>query len=60
MNAIDLAGLINELTIMGNDKAELVTTSDMGYFPDGTRHPHSWSIVDEAELIDWFLELLKN
>ncbi len=58
MNAIDLAALINELHILGNEKAELILTQNKGYQPDGTRHPHSWSIVDEQELVDWFVEML--
>lgn len=58
MNAIDLAALINELKILDNRRAELIITHDKGYLPDGTRHPHSWSIVDEKELIDWFVEMI--
>ena len=57
MNAIDLAALVNELRILGNERAELIVTRARGKLPDGTRHPHSWSIVDEKELIDWFLAL---
>ncbi|MEM7163136.1 MAG: hypothetical protein AAF487_11930 [Bacteroidota bacterium] len=60
MNAIDLAALVNELKIMGNSHAELVTTRSKGYKPDGQRHPHSWSIVDEKELIQWFVNILSN
>ncbi len=56
MNAVDLAALINELKIRGNEDARLITTQDKGYHPDGSRHPHSWSIVDEAELIGWFAD----
>lgn len=59
MNAIDAAAIVNELNIRGNSEAELVTTQDKGYWGDGTRHPHSWSIVDEAELVEWFLGILK-
>lgn len=59
MNAIDLAVLINELKIAGNKNAHLIITKDKGYLPDGTRHPHSWSIVDEREMIDWFLKLIR-
>jgi hypothetical protein len=58
MNAVDLAGLINELNIMGNNRATLITTRDKGFRPDGSRHPHSWSIVDERALIDWFVEII--
>jgi hypothetical protein len=59
MNAIDLAALINELKIAGNENAQLIVTNDKGYLPDGTRHPHSWSIIDEKEMIDWFLNLIQ-
>ncbi|MDH4068840.1 MAG: hypothetical protein OEV30_00295 [Ignavibacteria bacterium] len=57
MNAIDMAGLINDLSILNCERAELIVTTDKGYLPDGTRHPHSWSIVDESELVDWFAAL---
>ena len=59
MNAIDEAALINELKIAGNENAQLIITTDKGYLPDGTRHPHSWSIIDEREMIDWFLNLIQ-
>ncbi len=57
INAIDAAALVNLLQIMGNDDAELITTTGKGYHPDGSRHPHSWSIVDDADLVDWVLRL---
>lgn len=60
MNAVDLAGMVNYLNLLGNDRAELIITHDKGYHPDGTRHPHSWSIVDDKELIEWFLKFLDN
>ncbi len=59
MNAVDLAALINTLNIQGNLAAQLILTENKGYHPDGTRHPHSWSIVDEKELIQWFSSLIK-
>lgn len=57
MNALDAAGLVNELRLLGNTEAELITTTDKGYRPDGSRHPHSWSIVDNGELVEWLLGL---
>ena len=57
MNAVDLAALVNQLKILGSKKAELVTTIGKGFREDGSRHPHSWSIVDENELIEWFIHL---
>ncbi|MEL6655396.1 MAG: hypothetical protein AAFP77_11825 [Bacteroidota bacterium] len=57
MNAIDLAAFVNALHVRGHQKVTLITTRDKGYLPDGSRHPHSWGIVDEKDLIDWFLSL---
>ena len=59
MNALDAAALINALQLLGNKDAELILTEDQGYRPDGSRHPHSWSIVDEKELVEWFVQLLE-
>ncbi len=57
INAVDAAALINDLRLIGNDEAQLITTSGEGRHPDGRRHPHSWSIVDNAELVEWFISL---
>jgi hypothetical protein len=57
MNAIDLAALVNQLKNFGSKKAELITTFGKGFREDGSRHPHSWSIVNEQELIAWFTGL---
>ena len=56
MNIIDQAAMINELQRLGNDKAILITTIDKGYRkPDNRRHPHSWSIADPVETVQWLL-----
>ncbi|WP_341226016.1 hypothetical protein [uncultured Arcticibacterium sp.] len=57
MNSIDAAALINQIKIDGNEHAELILTEGKGIRPDGSRHPHSWSIVNEPELLNWFLGL---
>jgi len=56
-NAIDAVALINQLKIDGNKNAELILTDNSCYRPDGTRQPHSWFIVDEEELLDWFMKI---
>jgi pimeloyl-ACP methyl ester carboxylesterase len=53
------AELINRLLLMGNDKAEFMQTFKSGYRSNGQRHPHSWSIVDEVEFIQWMKGLIK-
>ena len=57
INAIDAAAFINDLHITGHNAAALLTTEGKGRKPNGARHPHSWSIVDNAELADWLLSL---
>ncbi|MBD0366881.1 MAG: alpha/beta hydrolase, partial [Flavisolibacter sp.] len=52
INITDQAAMINELQKLGNDKAVLVTTTNMGYRkPQNNRHPHSWSIADPEQTI---------
>jgi hypothetical protein len=55
MNSIDLAALINQLRVLGNERAELVSSHQQraGYAEGAT--PHTWSIVDNRDLVAWFL-----
>ncbi len=57
MNATFHSAMINELNRLGNVHATLITTQNKGYRkPGNSRHPHSWSIVDNDELIKWLLK----
>lgn len=57
MNVTECSAMINELLRLGNNKAELIITQNKGYRkPNNTRHPHSWSIVDNKDLINWLLK----
>lgn len=57
INAIDEAGMINELQRLGNRKARLVVTHHKGYREPGhIRHPHSWSIAQPKQLVNWLLQ----
>jgi len=60
MNAVDAAAIVKTLLVLGNEEAELITTSGRGHHPDGTRHPHSWSIVDNEELATWFASFVRT
>jgi hypothetical protein len=58
MNSTFLSAMINELNRLGNTNATLITTQNKGYRkPDNTKHPHSWSIVNNDELIKWLLKI---
>ena len=39
-----------------NKKVELIKTENKGYRSNGERNPHSWSIVDKENLIEWMLK----
>jgi len=53
------AELINRLNLMGNTQAEFMQSFQTGYRSNGQRHPHSWSIVNEVELMQWIKKLIE-
>jgi hypothetical protein len=54
INTLDSSAMINWLKYLGNSKAELILTSGKGYrVSRQMRHPHSWTIADGKELVDW-------
>jgi hypothetical protein len=60
INALDQTAMINQLKIAGNQDAEFINALGKGYRANGVRHPHSWSIVDPVELMDWMKIQLKD
>lgn len=57
INGPDCSAMINELNRLGNYRAELIVTNKMGYRkPYNNRHPHSWSIVNNDELLIWLIK----
>lgn len=60
MNALDQSAAINWLHHLGNKRAEFINAYGKGYRLDGSRHPHSWSIVDAGDCVRWVQALLSN
>ncbi len=58
-NYLVTSELINRLLLLGNTKAEFIQSDRKGYRSNGARHPHSWSIIDEVECIQWIKGLWK-
>jgi hypothetical protein len=58
MNALDQSAMINFLHGIGNNKAEFINAFGKGYRLDGTRHPHSWSIVDAVDCVNWIKKII--
>lgn len=58
INGLDGSCMINELRLLGNKNAELILTKDKGYRrPNHRKQPHSWSIIDDKELLEWLRKL---
>jgi len=58
LNAANLSAMINFLMQKGNKRAELIPAIGKGFRVDGTRHPHSWSIVEPIDCLAWIDSLL--
>lgn len=56
LNAYVLEKAVQTLLKEGSRHTELIRTQDRGIRADGTKHPHSWNIVDGNELVKWMLE----
>jgi hypothetical protein len=55
MNALDQTAMINQLKLLGNNKAEFINALGKGYRLNGMRHPHSWSLLEPTDCIHWIL-----
>ncbi len=53
LNAYPIEKLYLSLKQNGCEKVELIKTENKGYRANGTRHPHSWRIVDREGLLKW-------
>jgi len=58
-NGTDIVAMINQLKVLGNTDANVKVSQGKGIRLDGTRHPHSWSILDTEDCIDWIVKLFK-
>jgi len=56
MNAYYIKQLSELLNASGFKHVEYIPTENKGYRSNGDRNPHSWSIIDKQDLINWMLE----
>ena len=57
LNAYYIQKLSKKLkTEFGKNNVELIKTENRGYRENGERHPHSWSIINEKDLVNWMME----
>ncbi len=56
MNAFYIKRLHENLSKIGFDKVEYLPAKNKGFRSNGDRHPHSWSIVDKEDLMQWIIK----
>lgn len=54
----DGSELINRLLLSGNKEAEFIASKLPGMRSNGLRNPHSWSVLDETDCIQWLKQKL--
>ena len=59
-NGIDIISMINQLKIMGNKNARVIVSQGKGVRLDGTKNPHSWSIMDSEVCLNWIIETFEK
>jgi hypothetical protein len=58
-NFLNSSEFILRLLLLNNKDAEFIK-GRTGYRSNGTRHPHSWNIVDEIEFIQWMKKIVEK
>lgn len=58
-NGIDIISMVNKLKTLGNTNANVIVSQGKGIRQNGSKNPHSWSILDTEKSINWITELLK-
>ena len=59
-NGTDIVAMVNDLKLMGNENANVIISMGKGVRLDGTKHPHSWSIMDNEDCLDWVIKLFES
>lgn len=50
--------MINQLKIKGNENAKVIVSHGKGIKLDGSKNPHSWSIMDSEVCLNWITEII--
>lgn len=56
LNAYVLGKANQALLKLGSQHTEFIETKDRGIRANGTKHPHSWNIVEQEDLLKWMTE----
>lgn len=56
MNAFHIKRLSDFLSSQDFKNVQFIATENKGFRADGTKNPHSWSIIDKEDLLKWMLK----
>lgn len=56
LNALMLKKANESLHHLGNQNSEYIETKNRGIRANGKKHPHSWNLVEQGELVKWMLD----
>ncbi|SDS68606.1 hypothetical protein SAMN04487764_2799 [Gillisia sp. Hel1_33_143] len=56
MNAFHIKRLSDFLSSQDFENVQFIATENKGFRADGTKNPHSWSIIDKEDLLKWMLK----
>lgn len=59
-NGTDMVAMINQLKILGNTNANIKISQGRGVRLNGAKHPHSWSILDTEDCLNWIIGLFNE
>ncbi len=60
LNALDQTAMVQWLNDNGNKNAEFINAFQKGVRLEGNRHPHSWSIIEPNDCMNWILKVLND
>lgn len=56
LNAYQLEKVNQALIDLGSTQTEFIMTKNRGIRANGTKHPHSWNIIERKNLVEWILK----
>lgn len=60
MNSSSIQKMYNSLLKLGHQNIEYIETKNKGYRSNGDQAPHSWSIADAHEIVEWIIDKNHN
>jgi len=60
LNAYSISQFHKHLHRIGNKKVDYKPSKNKGIRKDGTRHPHSWSLMDSKETVKWIKKCFRK